>query len=441
MEDIGCSNVWNLDSPKRSETMAWAVKFEVVSKRYRRGGASYGSLRDDLAQFGRKAAALLHGGTVEPRGTLALDRVSLEVGEGEAFAIIGPNGAGKTTILKLLTRISYPTEGRVRVRGRVGALIEVGSGIHPELTGRENIWLYGRIMGMSRRDISRRFDEIVGFSELAHALDTQVKAYSTGMQLRLGFAIASHLDPDVFVVDEALAVGDAGFQAKCVDRMMRLIRDGKTLLFVSHNLPAVEGLCRNALFLHNGHIVTIGAARDVLRMYLDWNDRQMFDRGHNQPFASNDAAPVEVAGVSCHGADGQERYEFTSDDPLEIRIRLRARQTLHNPHINLGITDGRPGLLIHCSTLLLGQAPERVTGEWTATCKIEKLNLMPGLYRVWCDVYSEHGHGVLCDWREVAVFRIVEPLGKSRLNGKLAVTFEALYGAVRSDYQWTHTLP
>src|SRR5437588_4911240 len=309
MEDIGCSNVWKRASPDRSHTMTWGVRFGDVSTRYRRGGAGYGSLRADLAEFGRKAAALLHGGAVEPRGTLALDRVSLEVGEGEAFAIIGPNGAGKTTILKLLTRISYPSEGDIRVRGRVGALIEVGSGIHPELTGRENIWLYGRIMGMSRHDIARRFDEIVDFSELGHVLDTTVKTYSSGMQLRLGFAIASHLDPDIFVVDEALAVGDAGFQAKCVERMMHLVRDGRTLLFVSHNLPAVESLCPNALFLHDGHIVNTGSARDVLRMYLDWNDRQMFDRGHNQPFASDDAAPVEVAGVSCHGADGQERYE------------------------------------------------------------------------------------------------------------------------------------
>src|SRR5207302_2725213 len=142
--------------------------------------------------------ALLHGGTVEPRGTLALDRVSLEVGEGEAFAIIGPNGAGKTTILKLLTRISYPTEGRVRVRGRVGALIEVGAGIHPELTGRENILLYGRLLGLSRSEINHRFDEIVDFSGLSDALDTPAKRYSSGMQLRLGFSIAAHIDPEVF---------------------------------------------------------------------------------------------------------------------------------------------------------------------------------------------------------------------------------------------------
>src|SRR5437588_11822684 len=224
--------------------MAWAVKFEDVSKRYRRRDARYASLRDDLALVGRRALSFLRHTPLEPKGTFALDHVSFEVQEGEAFAVIGPNGAGKTTALKLLTRISYPTGGRIRVRGRVGALIEVGSGIHPELTGRENIWLYGRIMGMSRQDIAARFDEIVDFSELSHVLDKSVKMYSSGMQLRLGFAIASHLDPDIFVVDEALAVGDAGFQAKCVDRMTHLVTEGRTLRLVWHTLSAVRAMHR-----------------------------------------------------------------------------------------------------------------------------------------------------------------------------------------------------
>src|SRR6266550_7195602 len=253
--------------------MTWAVKFENVSKRYRRrGGTSYASLRDDLSQLGRRAVSFLRGGAGEPQGNEALHDVSFEIEEGEAFAIIGPNGAGKTTALKLLTRISYPTEGRVHVRGRVGALIEVGSGIHPELTGRENIWLYGRIMGMSRQEIASKFDEIVDFSELGHVLDKTVKMYSSGMQLRLGFAIASHLDPNVFVVDEALAVGDAGFQAKCVERMTKLVGEGRTLLFVSHNLSAVEAICGRGIFLLDGRVQAAGAVREALRAYLDWVD-------------------------------------------------------------------------------------------------------------------------------------------------------------------------
>src|SRR5437867_1973424 len=181
--------------------MTAAVTFEHVTKRYSRGGPRYASLRYDLADASRRLGERLRGRRPEPRGTLALDDVSFEVEEGESFALIGPNGAGKTTALKLISRISYPTGGRMRVRGRVGALIEVGSGVHPELTGRENIRLFGQILGMSKREINRRFDEIVDFSGIEDALETPVKLYSSGMQLRLGFSIASHLEPDVFVVD------------------------------------------------------------------------------------------------------------------------------------------------------------------------------------------------------------------------------------------------
>src|SRR6266513_3435774 len=253
---------------------------------------------------------------------LALDHVSFEVGEGEAFAIIGPNGAGKSTLLKLLTRIAYPTEGRIHVRGLWGALIEVGSGIHPELTGRENIWLYGRIMGMSRHDIARRFDEIVDFSELGHVLDTTVKTYSSGMQLRLGFAIASHLDPDIFVVDEALAVGDAGFQAKCVERMTKLVAEGRTLLFVSHALSAVEAICGRGVFLLDGRSASAGPTRSVLRAYLEWIDEAARRRG---------VRPLSVAGrglvierVTLHGPGGEERYAFRTGEPLIVWVPVRA---------------------------------------------------------------------------------------------------------------------
>src|SRR5438132_9155393 len=250
--------------------MTWAVKFEDVSKRYRGGGPSYGSLRHDVAEGFKRFCQLFLRKRAEPDGTLALDGVSFEVEPGESFAIIGPNGAGKTTALRIISRISYPTGGRVRMRGRVGALIEVGSGVHPELTARENIWLYGQILGMRRTDIRWRFDEIVEFAELAQALDTPVKMYSAGMQLRLGFAIASHLDPDVFVVDEALAVGDAGFQAKCVERMTKLVAEGRTLLFVSHNLSAVEAVCRRGAFLLDGRGQAVGEVRKGVRAFREW---------------------------------------------------------------------------------------------------------------------------------------------------------------------------
>src|SRR5512132_2809799 len=222
-----------------------------------------------MASISRRLAARARGRTAGETGTLALRDVSFEVQEGESFALIGPNGAGKSTALKLIARISPPTSGRLRIRGRVAALIEVSSAVHPELTGRENIWLYGQILGMSKATIRRRFDDIVEFSDLSRAVDTPVKFFSSGMQLRLGFSIAAHLDPDIFVVDEALAVGDASFQVKCIERMTQLVRDGHTLLFVSHSLPVVRDVCSRALLLDRGKVVEVGGSSEVIDRYLE----------------------------------------------------------------------------------------------------------------------------------------------------------------------------
>src|SRR4051812_36696656 len=262
--------------------MTHAVNFEHVTKRYPRGwsedkGPRYASLRHDVAAVSKKVIG--RGPATSKRGTLALEDVSFEIEEGESFALIGPNGAGKSTALKLVSRISYPTAGTVRIRGRVAALMEVGSGVHPELTGRENIWLYGQILGFRKSEIRRRFDDIVEFAELATAIDTPVKFFSSGMQLRLGFSIASHLEPDIFVVDEALAVGDAAFQAKCVLRMSKLVRGGTTVLFVSHSLTAIESVCERGLLLERGAVVTEGAITDVLARYLEFMEDRRVDFG------------------------------------------------------------------------------------------------------------------------------------------------------------------
>src|SRR5207248_4555509 len=321
--------------------MAKAVALEHVSKRYPRGGPRYASLRHEFASGVRNLGSRIRGHRPEPRGRRALADLSFDVEEGESFAIIGPNGSGKTTALKLISRITYPTSGRIRVRGRVGALIEVGSGLHPELTGRENIWLYGQILGMGKADIRRRFDEIVEFSEMSDALDTPVKMDSSGMQLRLGFAIASHLEPDVFVVDEALAVGDAGFQAKCVERMTKLVAEGRTLLFVSHELSTVEATCERGLFLLDGQVAAEGTTHDVLRDYLDWVDQGSVStsdvhlKGHG----------LEMTGVTFHGPDGQERYVFDPGEPVEVRLHVEATSTVTKPQFSIGISDGRPGVL------------------------------------------------------------------------------------------------
>jgi lipopolysaccharide transport system ATP-binding protein len=418
--------------------MTWAVQFEDVSKRYVQSGAPDRSLREALTRLGQRAVGFHRDQAVRPPVAPALQHVSFDVKEGEAFALIGPNGAGKTTALKLIARIASPTRGRIRVRGRVGALIEVGGGIHPDLTGRENIWLYGRVMGVSRGEISRRFDDIVDFAGLAHVIDRPVKTYSTGMQLRLGFSVASHVNCEIFIVDEALAVGDAVFQARCVERMMGLVHSGTTLLFVSHQLTAVESVCGRGVFLLDGRVADIGNIKDVLRKYLDWTEERRLERYRGRELVRDSNAVVEIVGATCHSANGHEQYGFAHDEPVEIRVCLRTRVPIRNPQINVGITDGRPQLLVLCSTLHKGNPPDHVTGEWLVSCRIERLNLMPRLYHVWFDVYTEHGHVArLCEWQEVTRFRVIGT-DVTPIEGKSAITLEALYGAVRTDYQWTY---
>ena len=412
--------------------MTWAVKFEDVSKRYRGGGPRYGSLRHDVAEGFKRFGQLFSRKRAEPDGTLALDGVSFEVEPGESFAIIGPNGAGKTTALKIISRISYPTSGRVRVRGRVGALIEVGSGVHPELTARENIWLYGRIFGMSKSEVGRRFDEIVEFAELPHALDTPLKMYSSGMQLRLGFAIASHLDPDVFVVDEALAVGDAGFQAKCVERMTKLVGEGRTLLFVSHNLSAVEAICGRGIFLLDGRVQAAGAVREALRAYLDWvDDRERRRKAAGRPLVGRG---LVVERVTVHDAAGGERYVFQSGEPLEIRFHVFAEQALSRPWFSVGVSDGRPGALILCSMLEGHEGFDLAPGRHVITCRMGPLPLGPRVYELYASVREGVGAADLLDWSAVGAIRV--KLSESPV-GPTALTAPWMWGPVRVGYRWS----
>ena len=245
-----------------------AVVFDGVWKKFRRG-ERHDSLRDLVPALIK--SALRRGprtDTLDAQEFWAVQDVSFEVLPGEALGIIGPNGAGKSTTLKLLTRILKPNRGTCRVAGRVGALIEIAAGFHPDLTGRENVYLQGSIMGMNRAEISKKFDAIVDFSGTAAFIDTQIKRYSSGMNARLGFAIAAHLDPDVLIIDEVLSVGDMSFQRKCVERMLEFKKSGAAIVFVSHNLPAVIQLCDNVLFLASS-VQQYGDPRAVLRKYVD----------------------------------------------------------------------------------------------------------------------------------------------------------------------------
>src|SRR5256885_6409026 len=266
------------------------IQVEGLGKRYslrHNRPERYTTLRDVIADKAKRLFRPNGGGSkLQTPGSerpskedfWALRNVSFEVRQGEVVGIIGRNGAGKSTLLKILSRITEPTEGKVTLRGRVASLLEVGTGFHPELTGRENIYLNGAILGMSRAEIRKKFDEIVAFAETEKFLDTPVKRYSSGMYVRLAFAVAAHLEPEILVIDEVLAVGDAEFQKKCLGKMESVARTGRTVIFVSHNMVAVQNLCSRALWLSSGKLLGIGTTADVIRSYLQSDVRNASER-------------------------------------------------------------------------------------------------------------------------------------------------------------------
>jgi len=416
--------------------MSYAIRFEGVTKRYIRGASRYRTIRQDIAEGFRTAGRRVRGHPPGPRGRLALEDVSFDVPEGDSFALIGPNGAGKTTALKLISKIAYPTAGRIRVRGRIAALIEVGSGIHMELTGRENIMLYGQILGMTKREVRDRFEQIVEFAGLRDALDTQVKMYSSGMQVRLGFSIAAHLDPDSFLVDEALAVGDAVFQAKCVEHMSKLLAEGRTLMFVSHDLSAVEALCRRGVFVLDGRIRSEGAIGDVIRDYLRWVDTAQQARLAGELRTKADE-PLAVSAATCHGADGGERYAFATGDDIEVRLRVRSGRDVARPLIRIGISDGRPGSLVVCSTADDGaMTPRRLVGESIVSCTLQRVPFLPREYQIWCSITSDGSQAGRFDWQPVGAFRIAAESGPQAPSPR---RYGSTDGPIYVAHRWTVT--
>ena len=302
--------------------MSVAIAAQGLSKRYRIGEeqAAYGTLRESLSRAAKRVARREHH-----RGRQdiwALRDVSFEVAEGEVLGVIGRNGAGKSTLLKILTRITTPTAGRVEIRGRVGSLLEVGTGFHPELTGRENIFLNGSILGMKRREINERFDKIVEFSGVERFIDTPVKRYSSGMYVRLAFSVAAHLEPEILLVDEVLAVGDAEFQRRCLGRMEELGSAGRTVLFVSHALPSVAQLCDRAIQIDSGIVVGDGPAAEVIASYL----HQTHGSGTERTWPE-DAAPgndlVRILSVRVLAHDGMPPGIVDVRSPVGIEIVFR----------------------------------------------------------------------------------------------------------------------
>jgi lipopolysaccharide transport system ATP-binding protein len=417
------------------------IRVENLSKRYKIGKRErYKALRDTLTdaigaplRMARAALRRDNGGAKEASDDQfwALKNVSFEVKRGEVVGIIGRNGAGKSTLLKILSRITRPTEGRISMRGRVGALLEVGTGFHPELTGRENIYLNGAILGMRRADIIRKFDEIVAFAEVEQFIDTPVKHYSSGMYLRLAFSVAAHLEPEILVVDEVLAVGDAQFQKKCLGKIGEVAKEGRTVLFVSHNMTAVQTLCGDAIWLHGGQIVHSGKAGTVASGYLQsasssctshiWPDVQ--SAPGNKYVRLKSARIVPPINIIVE--------EITVNIPFSIEIvYLNLKPDVY---LSLSLTlYNQEGVCVLASTTTREQnwhnKPFSV-GFFRSTCDIPADLLNSGIYRVLL-LIVKNTSTILYQHEDIITFEIQDlAIDRGDWHGKWP-------GAVRPNLHW-----
>lgn len=345
-----------------SETPHTVLKVEDVSKMYKLGLVSTKSLAHDLNRWwyrvrGKEDPYLTIGEANDRavRGesdyVWALQKIAFSVNEGEAVGIIGRNGAGKSTLLKLLSQVTQPTTGRIRVKGRIASLLEVGTGFHPELTGRENIFLNGAILGMRKKEIASKLDEIIAFSGVERYIDTPVKRYSSGMYVRLAFAVAAHLESEILIVDEVLAVGDAEFQKKCLGKMGEVSKgQGRTVLFVSHNMQAIKSLCNRAIYLQNGQMKSDGPAQLIVDQYLSGYDSMDTAREYSNTLSDKN---VYLENARCLNAAGVEKYMYTADEPVTLHFRIRKKTPVrgvflhllvrNNEEVTILETDSREG--------------------------------------------------------------------------------------------------
>lgn len=378
--------------------MSIAIRFDDVSKLYRLGAYRTG-IRDLFATLTirrpDKQESILH----------ALDRLTVEIRHGESVGLIGRNGAGKTTALKLLSKVNIPSSGKLEVNGRLSALIQLGAGFHPDLTGRDNVFLNGAILGLTRADIRRRFDEIVSFAELESFIDTPVKRYSSGMYARLGFSVAVHVSPDVLVVDEVLAVGDTSFQNKCFGKIREFVDSGRTVVFVSHNLDAVQGLCDRVLWLDHGKLRLDGPPAEVISSYLVEQEKEFLDRELEAHGATD--SPLKVTRLILRNEQGEETKEFRSGEAITVDLHYRVRDFVQAPYFSIGVSDQGSGMLFLASMLIDGGRRPDLTGDGVASCKFASISLMPKAYQIWGSVRDEHGLSDLVAWQPLGAFRII----------------------------------
>ncbi len=337
----------------------------------------------------------------------AVDNVSFEVRKGETLGIIGPNGSGKTTILKMFNGIFMPDKGKIEVKGRVGALIEIGAGFHPMLTGRENIYVNGAILGMSKKEIDEKFDEIVKFADIGDFIDAPVKFYSSGMYVRLGFAVAVHCEPDILLVDEVLAVGDSNFRQKCIGKMADIRKAGKTVVFVTHNMNMARITCQKAVFLNSGKIIATGDIEDVIKTYQDFMSYQnTVNLKKNNAKVEDKSVPVSLLEVKLTDRYGREKAEFRTFEEIRIKFLYQAIRPILNPTFGSGI-HGYGGLICYGSTTKIDNLSfDKIEGLFEVELTYESLPLLPGAYFLTAGIWE--GEEMIPVFRDsnIATFRV-----------------------------------
>ncbi|HEY6805821.1 MAG TPA: ABC transporter ATP-binding protein [Pyrinomonadaceae bacterium] len=382
------------------------IKVQNLSKQYFLGGPAepYSTIRETLVNLARKPLRAFRGNGHTPE-LWALKDVSFEIGQGEVVGIIGRNGAGKSTLLKILSRITEPTSGKIELFGRVASLLEVGTGFHPELSGRENIYLNGSILGMSHKEIESKFDEIVAFAEVDKFIDTPVKRYSSGMYVRLAFAVAAHLEPEILVVDEVLAVGDYNFQQKCLNKMQDVSKRGRTVLFVSHNMGAISRLCERCILLDQGRLVSAGSTASIVQTYMTSG---LMERAEYTQDSSTEKA-VNLTRIALVDQRGEVSGDISYDGEAKFVLDYEVNQTVTGVSVGIALftVDGTCAFVtgdFDSHPELLGQ---RQPGRYQTVVQIPPRWLNTGRYTV--TVYIANGStGVVYDSLEALVFNVVD---------------------------------
>ncbi|MFH1809040.1 MAG: ABC transporter ATP-binding protein [Pseudomonadota bacterium] len=362
----------------------------------------------------------------------ALKDVSFDVMPGEVVGVIGRNGAGKSTLLKILSRITEPTVGEARIHGRVGSLLEVGTGFHPELTGRENIFLNGAILGMHRAEIRKKFDEIVAFAEIDKFIDTPVKRYSSGMYVRLAFAVAAHLETDILFVDEVLAVGDVAFQKKCLGKMGDVARGGRTVMFVSHNLNAVTRICQRSFWIEGGLLRQQGISTELVRLYLESSANS------SGAVASSAEFDFVIGRVCVLDPSGRETRTLQVKQDITIEVHYRAGKPIALPHFWIGLAS-ETGNFCGANMLLDGLRPLEISGDGCLRCVFEKPMLLPQTYYISLGARDQSGrHFLIPTASQIGTFRIAGGAADLDMHGIEADGLIEHSAPVLLPYHWVH---